>query len=260
MSEARAVPNLLRPQQVKDHKDDIAKLNHQLTQPHLQNPGLVQHQIRGLQKTLDEFAPVEFKDAEMDTAVKREAELREAIVSDGMPTQAEMRRNPHGAVNKHLQFEKRNKPKINEWRYLRRRLFAGSDDPDVSNFEQFRPAGGAQELAMDGAQIPGKDIHIPAVNPTVGAIMSVEEGNRLKELDPELRRAMATLDGEARAKVLGLVRQIIAEEAAADEIVQNVSPLAQGPVEMTHGEKVKAGKAKAAAKRAAEARQPSTGI
>ncbi len=262
MSEARAVPSLLRPQQVKDHRDDIARLKHQLTQPHLQNPGFVGQQIRGLEKTLAEYAPKEFEGVELDAAVKREKELRTEISGDGMPTAQEMRKNPPGAVHKHLQFEQRNKPKLNEWRYLRRRLFAKSEDPDAGNFEPYRPKGDGSELSMDGAQIAGQDFHFGAAVPTYGSVMTKDESVKLKELDPELYGLMVTADGEARAKILDVVRNIMAEEAALDAVVNDEKP---GTMEVlssktpkrklspAHLEKMKLGREKAAAKKAAEA-------
>jgi hypothetical protein len=36
-----------------------------------------------------------------------------------MPSQEEMRKAPPGAVDKHMGWEKRNKPKIAEWKNLR---------------------------------------------------------------------------------------------------------------------------------------------
>ena len=136
------------------------------------------------------------------------------MVADGYPSDTEMRKNPPGAVAKHLNWEKRKKPELYEWRNLRKRLFAGDNDDEISNFEPFRPQGGPAELSMDNAQIEGLNIHLPTVVPTPGAVMNDAEREKLAEVDPELAESMATLDGENRAQVLHLVRRLIKEELA----------------------------------------------
>ena len=221
MSEALNITttNVLHPRQVVDLNETKARLEGILgAAPFIRNQlqdggALVAKQIGELDKMLAQ-APRAFSADEIDGAVKLEAELRQGWMG-GMPTQAEMRRNPPGAVDKNMAWERRSKTKILQWKQLRRRLHASGvsehrlpDEGDISNIEMYRPVGGSAEMNMDNAQIPGADMHIP---PEVGvtAVMSEEQSEVLRAVNPELADKMALLDNEARAKVLELVDGLI---------------------------------------------------
>lgn len=131
--------------------------------PHLRNAiqdaSTMMATLKRIERSLERDTPRAYEGAELDKAVRREKELREQWM-EGMPTHEEMRRNPPGALDKHMQWEARNKAKIAEWKNVRRRMMAAgavessASDRSVANIELYRPRGGSGELSMDGAQIP----------------------------------------------------------------------------------------------------------
>ena len=200
-------PNLLRPAQVEENTAEISRLEDVLRQPHTQDRPTAMRQLRALQRTVSDFTPKPFEGKEKDAAVKQENELREAMLA-GMPTKAEMRLNPPGAVGKLQRWTKANTENIRAWKYLQLRLHAGTDDPDVANFERFRPEGGAQELSSDGAQIARKDFHNLG---TTGVVtLTDDEIGELGRLNPELWAKVAFLDNDTRALVREIVRGVLA--------------------------------------------------
>jgi len=133
-------------------------LENNLKNPYIQDKGAVSTQLRKLNKQLETQTPTEYKADEIDSKVKREKELREDLLN-GMPSQEEMRKAPPGAIGKHMTWEKSKKAKLMEWKEIQLRLNPESDDPDVANFERFRPK--TNSLNMDNAQIPGKQYYLP---------------------------------------------------------------------------------------------------
>jgi hypothetical protein len=116
-------------------------------------PKLMHSRLKQIETTLEKYAPEELPGHEKDVLAKRELELREKW-TQGMPTEEEMRKNPAGMVDRHRKWEKVNKSAILEWKNVRRQLEAGSDDPDLSNIERYRPTGHMDRMRTD-AQIPG---------------------------------------------------------------------------------------------------------
>jgi hypothetical protein len=149
---------LLRPHQREEMLTEKNILENKLKNPYIQDKGVVGTQLRKLNKQLENQTPVSFKDTEIDSKVKREKELREKLLV-GMPSQEEMRKAPPGAIGKHMAWEKRNKKNLQEWKETRLRLEPDSMDPDIANFERFRPT--RSSLNMDNAQIPGKQYYLP---------------------------------------------------------------------------------------------------
>lgn len=134
---------MLRPSQRMALKEDLQLAEEKLTNPemapYLQHKAEAQRQHRKLRKVLEESGPEPFKTPQdKDQAAIRARELRDDILI-GMPTQEEMRRNPPGAVSKHMRWEKGNKAKILEWKQLVQRLDPDSDDRDLANLERYRP-------------------------------------------------------------------------------------------------------------------------
>ena len=121
-----------------------------------------------------------YPQAEIDGAVRRERSLREGFTS-AMPTQAEMRRSPAGAIDKHRQWEKKHKADVLEWKNVSLRLHAGGmldkhpDARDVASVERHRPAYAGHSLSMDNTLVPGKDIYLPSGMPAIHNIMDPEE-------------------------------------------------------------------------------------
>jgi hypothetical protein len=205
------VPNLLREHQIRSFREEARRLEALTKNPLTQDRASAVMSLRKVNEQLDTQSPQPFTGGELDTAVKRANTLRGELVTDGMPTQAEMRRKPPGAVGKHMGWESRNKEKVLEWKYLERRINYGSDDPDLTNLERYRPAGGAQEISMDNALIPGKLI-FDAKNPGATTVLDDEEIGLVKEAMPELALKLALMDDEQRAEVKVLVNKIFSPE------------------------------------------------
>lgn len=176
----------LRPHQVNAMMDERAGIERTLGAPahisgQISDKGAMRKQVQHIERTLHKDTPKPYGDAELDRAVRREAELRESITS-AMPTQAEMRRCPPGAVDKERMFQKRQKSNILEWKNLRLRLHASGqidDHPDareVANLEKFRPRHASHELNMDNSVVEGAGVmSMPSGPIAVRNIMTDEE-------------------------------------------------------------------------------------
>lgn len=151
--------HLLRPNQRDELRAEQMELENKLKNPHIEDKGAVGSQLKRLNIQLEKQSPIEPKGQEKDSLVKREAKLRDEMLK-GMPSQEEMRKCPPGAIGKHMRWEKDNKKKLLEWKNIRLRLNADSDDPDVANFEMHRPL--RNTLNMDNAQISGKEYFFPS--------------------------------------------------------------------------------------------------
>lgn len=154
--------SLLRPHQREEMVAERETLERKLINPNIEDKGTVRRQMQQLDRQLETQTPKPFTEKEIDSAVKLEGELREQILT-GMPSQEEMRKCPPGAIDKHRQWEKRNKAKLVEWKNLMLRLNAGTEDRDVANFEKYRPV--TSNLNMDNAVIQGKQYFMPPTSP-----------------------------------------------------------------------------------------------
>lgn len=149
---------LLRPDQVQSAKDEIASLEAKLSNPLIEDKAMVRRQLNNARRLTELQTPRPPQDsAEEGRMVARSRQLIGEILQ-GMPSQEEMRKAPPGAVDKHMRWEKANKPKILEWKNLQLRLKPG--ERDAANLERHRPTGST--LNMDGAQIQGKNFFMPA--------------------------------------------------------------------------------------------------
>lgn len=151
--------NLLRPNQVEEMQADKAALEADLRKDAIQNKGVVRARLRNIDNTLAKYTPPDVTPEKRDKIDKRRQQLEEEIVV-GMPSSAEMRRNPPGAVSRHMAWEKKNKRKILEWKNLKLILEKGDPNPDLADIEQLRPT--TSYLNMQGAQIPGKVMSFPS--------------------------------------------------------------------------------------------------
>lgn len=214
--------NLLRPAQVDETKDEVARIEGMLGDPkaQIEDRPLAQKQLNNMKKVLHEQTPTPFDDAAIDAAIKTEKELREQMIGDGMPTQAEMRKCPPGAVEKLRSWENRNKTRMQNWKYLRQRINAETTDPDVANFEKFRPTGGAAELSMDNAVIAGKQYRLPPSGAGPVVVMSAKESAALKELDPEVHDMMAMATNDQRAEILDFVRGVMVTKKEPEAVAK----------------------------------------
>ena len=208
----------LRPWQAEKLNEEKRRLEGTLNAPphianQIQDRGMLARQLRRLDTQIETQTPQPYAAGEIDSAVARESHLLEEITA-GMPTQAEMRRNPAGARDKHRAWEKRNKTKILEWRNirLRRRASGASDDPDdardICNIEVHRPVGGPGELNMHNEQIPGQQYYLPPAGTEPAVVMSEAEGDILKSINPELHARIGLLTNDQRAEVLAVLRNV----------------------------------------------------
>ena len=216
----------LRPWQAEKLNEEKRRLEETLTAPpyvanQIQDRGMLARQLRRLNTQIETQMPRPYSAGDLDLAVARESELLEEITT-GMPTQAEMRRNPAGARDKHRAWEKRNKIKILEWRNirLRRRASGASDDPDdardICNIEIHRPVGGPGELNMHNEQIPGQQYYLPPAGTEPAVVMSEAEGEILKAINPELHARIGLLTNDQRAEVLAVLRNVTSSPPGTD--------------------------------------------
>lgn len=225
----RTAPYLKQNQleEMESEKDRLSKtLN---APPHLRNaiqdPSTMFATLKRIERTIERDTPREYKGAELDAALKRESELK-AEWLQGMPTQEEMRRNPPGALDKHMQWEARNKQKINEWKNIKRRLWASgavdssASDRSVANIELHRPRGGAQELSMDGAQIARTTTYTGLGGRSV-PFTDIELA-LLESLAPKLKEKLALLTADQRDEVKVALQET---QATPDAVLANIETM-----------------------------------
>lgn len=197
---------LLKQSQIEDLQSERDRLSSQLNAPpHLrraiQDPALMMKTLKGIERSLNEDAPVAYQGPELDKALKRAKELRDLIQAD-MCTQAEMRRNPPGALDKHIAFESKHEGNILEYKNIQKRLLAagalpsGMSERSAANIEMFRPAGGPGEMNMDNAQIPvTRTISLGANR---SSTLNEREIEIIKLLAPDIYEKLALLSSEQR--------------------------------------------------------------
>jgi len=195
---------LLRPAQLADARGERASLEKKLHNPHIQDKGEVAKQLKRLDQMLSAQTPKPFEGAAKDAAVKLEAELREELLQ-GMPSQEEMRKNPPGAVDKHMAWEHKNKQKLLQWKNLVLRLNHDNPDGSVANFEKYRPRGST--LNMDSAQIQGREYFMPPPGVAPAVVFSEEEMSLIRDLNPGLADKLALLTNTQRAEVKRVLQQ-----------------------------------------------------
>ena len=206
MLEPERTTPLLKPLEVQQKAGELRRLQETISAPphvraKVQDMGMIVRRRNNLQRDIEENAPKPYKLEELDGATAREKALLANIVQ-GMPTQAEMRRAPPGAVDKHMAWERANKKKIIEWKNVRRRLHASGDNPstdevDLSNLERYRPATASDSLNLDNAVIPSASIHLP---PTIEIKNVMSDADRLAaKLDTYCTMAE---QGDERAKAI----------------------------------------------------------
>ncbi len=113
-----------------------------------------------LEEDLEDNSPPELTTGEERDAVAKRIKELDAFIVEGMPTLEDQRRNPPGAVDRHMQWESRVKTSILERHNL---LIAQQRDntaQDFANVEMIRPRGTtsgvlASSSFMPDAQIPG---------------------------------------------------------------------------------------------------------
>jgi hypothetical protein len=186
------------------------QLEEKLSNPMIENKGDIRTMLRRTQETLDNESPKPTTPQQRDELTKRSRELEEQFVP-GMLTAQELRHNPSGVVGRLLDWERRNKTAIMEWKNIQIALNPESDDPDLASIERLRPK--SNTFNLDDSQIPVKVYDLPSEQykqnwaQTFGTPDQKAEAERqmqeLEELKAEvnlLRAAVSQIDGAAAAK------------------------------------------------------------
>jgi hypothetical protein len=145
--------NLLRYHQREQLKGEIRQAEDMLSQAKPEDRGTINANISRTKRQLESQSPVPLTSKEKDTLSGLEKKLIKKITHN-MPPEEVMRKNPAGAVDWHMKWEKINKPLIRMWKNVRIQLNPDSQDRDLSNIERYRPSGQLDHLRSD-AQIPG---------------------------------------------------------------------------------------------------------
>lgn len=191
----------LRPHQINEMVSEKHAIEQTLTAPShiagaVQNRAQMRRQAQHIDRMLHDNTPTPYTTDEIDRAVEREKELREEF-TNGMPTQAEMRRSPAGAIDKHRAWEAKFKRKVFEWKNIRLRLHASgmiddhADAREVANVEQFRPVHSPSELPMHNVLVSGKEHFLPSGQIAVRNVMSEEDRQAMLERDALVAAAAA---------------------------------------------------------------------
>ena len=152
---------LLRPDQIEEMHEEESRLERLVRAPSTspersQDPGAARRQLQNLRKQLQTQSPA----SHAPTTATEKDELASFIrtglaeVTTGMLTEVEMRRNPPGAVDRHLRWEKANKQKTILIKNALRMLNPDNTDQDLANLERYRKPGQVTGAMVD-AQIPG---------------------------------------------------------------------------------------------------------
>ena len=196
--EAQTHAPLLRIDQVEEMEGDREVLQRKLESKYIEDKGVVRDQLRRLERQLETQRPRPYASEEIDAAVKREVLLRSKW-TEGMLSQEEMRKCPPGAVDRHRAWERKHKRAIAEWQNIQRRLNAGGEDREAASIERFRPT--TSTMNMDGAQIPGKNFHLPPPDAALGVTFTEAEMAALRTLNPALAEKLALYTNAERAEV-----------------------------------------------------------
>ena len=200
---------LLRPAQLEEAKSQVKIAEAKLSNPAIQDKGEARKQLIRGRQTLEAQTPRPPVDAaEEGRMVARSKQLLDQVLA-GMPSQEEMRKAPPGAVDKHMGWEKRNKPAILEWKNLQLRLRPG--EREAANLERHRPV--SSTLSMDNAVVQGKNIYIPE---NVGATVTFSDAElaQCDALKPGLRETVGSMTNEQRQVVKDMLALMPAPKAA----------------------------------------------
>ena len=193
---------LLRPAQIEETKSEINTLKAKMESPHIEDKGAVAAQLRRVSKSFEEQVPRAPESGEEEGRMVSRSRALLSKIMEGMPSQEEMRKAPPGAVTKHMQWEKRNKALIAEWKNLQLRLTHGQD-PEAANLERHRPVGSS--LNMDNAYIPGKQFFLPPMGAGLPVVLSDAQMARLRAIDPEIADMVGLMGNAQRAEVKDII-------------------------------------------------------
>ncbi len=160
----RPATRYLRFEERESREGELKQIEDVLAAPPWANPHMTAETRRGLdirkkeiRKDLNRNSPKPISGETRDAVAALERQLAEKI-REGMPANEVMRRNPPGAVDAHIKWEKANKDRILAWKNCRVLLNPDSNEKDLCNVEMLRPSlamPGSASTFMPDAQISG---------------------------------------------------------------------------------------------------------
>lgn len=155
MPERKRKPRrIFRPWEADEIANNKRTLRKALESPHVEDKSAVRAAIGRLDDMESEHGVPTLSPEQRDKAAKEAKEL-EGKIREGMLSHEEMRRNPPGAVDQNVWWERRNKERVRRWRNLNAALHPGIPADQAQSLfsaERLRPR--VSHLSMDGAQIP----------------------------------------------------------------------------------------------------------
>lgn len=151
--------NVLRPSQISEYEHDMRIAEQQLADPRVSDKGAVRKRLQVLKENFNRQAPRPLTDGALKDKLWQESKDLLEKITPGMLSAEEMRKNPPGAVDRHMRWERAKKPLIKRWKKIMSVLNADNSpahtwDRDAANLEKFRPVSAQDRLRTD-AQIGG---------------------------------------------------------------------------------------------------------
>lgn len=182
--------------------------------------------LRDLTIDLEDNTPPSVNGQTKD-AIYTESKRLEEKIREGMLSHEEMRRNPVGAVDHNIKWERQNKGDILKWKNLQLLLHPDSDEQDLCNVEKLRPsnyrADGAPTWYME-SQIPGKFAMTPQAKenwpegmPEHGTVDSPMKQVERREMAEEMV-AQGTIDPSEIEAMKETIKQLQAQLGHQKEV------------------------------------------
>lgn len=211
--------NLLRYDQRQQLQSEVDNADNMLKHAKADEVGQVMASKARIMKQLESLSPEPLTAKEKDTLGNLEKKLR-ARITENMPTQEVMRKNPAGAVDWHMRWEKHNKKAIRIWKNIRVQLNPDNSDRDLANIERYRPSGAVDRLRGD-AQIPGvisyhniSDEQWPFAPPQNTAAEQAKRVYTEEQAEKEVNSALEELDQAEIVEVEEKVEKVSPEQRA----------------------------------------------
>lgn len=154
MAQAKRQRRLFTPAEAQQVTQDKQSCLKALESPHIEDKSAVRAAYKRLEKMQEIHGIPDLTPDQRTKAAVQVKELEEQI-KVGMLSYEEMRRNPPGAVDQNVWWEKKNKSRIMKRRNLLLALhkgMPGDEAQELTTIERLRPR--TNQLNMDGAQIP----------------------------------------------------------------------------------------------------------
>lgn len=191
--------NLLRYNQREQIQGEISQAEDMLKSAKTDDANIIRSNMHKAKRMLEAGSPEPLTAKEKDTLSALEKKLA-ARIRVNMPTDEAMRKNPVGAVDHSVRWEKANKPLIRMWKNVRIQLNPDSSERDLANVERLRPSGQMDRMRLD-AQIPGimsygniPEELWPFLPPTNTALEQVKRAYETKEAEDAVDEVIAQVD------------------------------------------------------------------